>query len=283
MELRKGFGKNGLKLVRKEFNWNRMVKRIEKFSDIMNFKKEDIILAAHPKVGSTWLRFLFCNIISLKEWDGRVVDFNLLNKTLFSFGSGRLKEKWKHDIPRIVKTHQKYYPFFPNNRIILMLRDPRDVMISYYHYLKVQKKPSYHFKDVKTKDSYEDTFTNFITHPKCGFDSFFQHYNSWKDKTNIVIKYEDLKKEPINEFAKLLNAIGITMDDETVEEAVRRSDIKNVRKMDNKNGHKRHARSFKKNVKFTRDGSIEQWRDYFNEKQLEIYHQYKEKYNFKHY
>ena len=185
------------------------IKILSSIFDAINLKNNDIILAAYPKTGSTWLRFMFCNPISIKEWDGRDIDFNILNKTMVSFGDGNLVKKWNHTFPRIIKTHMKYKPIFRKNYTILMIRDPRDVMISYYHYLKAKKNPVFHFKDVKTKKEYKDTFTNFIEHNKCGFENFFHHYNSWKNSADIIIKYEDLKKQPIDEVNKILEKIGI--------------------------------------------------------------------------
>ena len=63
-------------------------------SDILNLNKSDVILAAFPKTGSTWVRFLFCNLIALLEWNNRSVDFNLLNDTMPYFGEGNLHKKW---------------------------------------------------------------------------------------------------------------------------------------------------------------------------------------------
>lgn len=247
--------------------------------DSIYLKNKDIILAAHPKVGSTWIRFLMCNLLSLLEKNGELVDFNLLNEIMISFGDGKLKNKWEYSIPRIVKTHLKYYPIFRKKRIIFMLRDPRDVMISYYHFLKAQKKPKYHFKDAKKKVDYQENFTNFIQYPECGFKSFFKHYNSWKNKADIIIKYEDFKKRPFKELSILLKKLKLNIDHNTIKEAIRRSEIKYVRRMDNKERHS-NLKKFKNGFKFTRDGSIEQWKKFYNKQQLKIFEYYKETYNF---
>jgi len=247
--------------------------------DSVYLKNTDIILAAYPKVGSTWIRFLFCNLLSLLEWNGKMVDFNLLNETMISFGEGKLREEWKYSIPRIVKTHSKYLPIFRKNRIILMLRDPRDIMISRYYYLKAKEKSISFFNRERIKSSDQENFTNFIQHKKWGFESFFKHYNSWEKKADIFIKYENFKKKPFEEFLTLLEKLNINVDQSTIAKAVKKSDIKNVSKVDDKEGHSK-LRKFKKGFKFTRNGSIEQWKNYYNEEQLRIFKDYKERYNY---
>lgn len=247
------------------------------FSDIVNLRNDDIILAAHPKTGSTWIRFLFCNLGFLKEGKEVLVDFDILNETMVSIGGGKLKYEWELPMPRIIVTHLRYLPFFRKNKIILMLRDPRDVMISYYHYLKAKKEPVYHFKDARKKD-YDETFTNFIQHPKCGFPSFFDHYSSWRGKEDVIIQYEAMKKSPVEEFKRILMCLGISAEDDIIREAVRRSDIKNVRKYDDKKGHKDFADTSQNGAKFTRNGSTEQWKTVFDAEQLKIYHDYREKF-----
>ncbi len=253
-------------------------------SDIVHLKKDDIILAAYPKTGSTWIRFFFCNLISLEEWNGIDVDFNLLNTTMFSFGNGNLRKDWQHFIPRLIKTHMNFNPVFRKNKIILLIRDPRDIMLSHYHFLKARKKPIFHFKDTIKKRNYDDTFTNFIIHPKCGLQNFFQHFNSWIAKANIVIKYENLKINPLEEFSCLLSAIGLNeIDLKLVRASIEKSDIQCVRKYDNKKGHKDYTNSYYETSKFTRDGSIEQWKKIFSDKQLQIYEFYKNQYDFSYY
>jgi len=160
-----------------------------------------------------------------------------------------------------------------------MLRDPRDVMISRYHFLKAKKISVINLKNIKKKKSNYDSFTDFILNPKFGFESFFKHYNSWKDKANIIIKYEEFKKRPQEKLSYLLKNLNLNIDQNTIIEAIKKSDIQSVRKFDNIDGHTK-LKKFKNGFKFTRDGSIEQWKKIFSETQIEIYKKYVDKYNF---
>jgi len=61
---------------------NKFLQIVRYIRGFMGLRKSDIILAAYPKSGSTWLRFLLCDVGSLLEWNGREVDFETLNKTM---------------------------------------------------------------------------------------------------------------------------------------------------------------------------------------------------------
>ena len=73
------------------------IRRVKNYlMDVKHLRKDDVILAAYPKTGSTWVRFMLCNLISLNEWNGKIVDFETLNDTLISFGQGRLTQEWPY-------------------------------------------------------------------------------------------------------------------------------------------------------------------------------------------
>jgi len=237
----------------------KLTKMIRYITDIGYLSNNDIILAAYPKTGSTWLRFLFCNLISLFEMNGKIIDFDVLNEVMISFG------------PRILKTHKKYYwALFKNLKAILMVRDPRDTMISRYHFVRARK-----------NNSFQGNLKEFIQNPKFGLGSFFKHYNSWSPHKNILVKYEDLKRNTIEEFSKALKELGIKANDDIIEEAVRRSDFQFVRFLEEKGGHTRREKNFKANFRFTRNGSVDQWKYIFGKEELKIYEKLKEKYDFK--
>ena len=112
-------------------------KSVSHLFGIVGIRNNDVLLASFPRSGNTWMRFLLCNLISLCEWDGKRVDFPLLNKTMPEFGVNNLLDEWSHaTIPRVIKTHKSFLPIFRNKRSVGIIRDPRDVMVSYYHYMK---------------------------------------------------------------------------------------------------------------------------------------------------
>ncbi len=218
-------------------------------------RPEDIVLASFPRSGSTWVRFMLCNLISLREWNGREVDFPLLNETMPALGANSLLGRWPHStIPRIVKTHKHYLPIFRGKQSIGIVRDPRDVMVSFYHYQKDRKR------------TYTGGFTEFIRDEHRGLEDWFRHYTSWRDHWTLVVRYEDLRRNTLSEFRRILSVLDTSVPEDIVREAIRRSSLQKVREVE-----ETIPGSETRTARFARDGGIRQWVSYFSEEDLTYY------------
>jgi len=241
---------------------NFLKKSISYASGFIGLKKDDVILASYPRSGNTWVRFFLCNLVSLKEWNGESVDFEVLNRTMPEFGVNNLMKEWTHEtIPRVVKTHKKCWPIFRNKRSILILRDPRDVMVSYYHYKKDRK------------GEFEDEFSEFVRSPEFGLKSWFEHYDSWRDYADLTIEYEDMRENDLEEFSKVIDFLELPLEKGIVQEAADRASIENV-----STAEKDENKNESPDAQFTRNGSTKQWKKYFKQKDLEYYQRLKNHY-----
>ena len=230
---------------------------------ILGLQSDDIILTSFPKSGNTWVRFFFCNLISLKEWDGETVTFPKLDGTMPELGVSNLLQEWSHEtIPRIVKTHKSFWPFFDGKRGILLIRDPRDVMVSYYH-----------FERDKVRGNYEGDFSSFIRHPKYGLEAWCKHYQSWQEEATVLLRYEDLKEDDVHEFSCMLDALSIHLSQDLIREAARQSRFEKVRKVEEKHDVRASGDYFKKGKRFTRKGKTGEWEDYFDDNDLQYFDQ----------
>jgi estrone sulfotransferase len=217
---------------------------------VIGLNKRDIILSSYPRSGSTWIRFLLCNLISLLEWDGKTVDFPLLNRTMVEFGTNNLLEPWTHStIPRVVKTHKRYLPILGRaSGAIGIIRDPRDVMVSNYHFRRDRER------------TYSDSFDEFVRNRRFGLEAWFRHYLSWRDHWTLVVRYEDLREDTFREFNRVLDMLGVNCPEDIVREVISRSRIERVREIE-----KPSSISDREEARFARDGRTGQWAAYFSE------------------
>ena len=78
-------------------------------------------------------------------------------------------------------------------------------------------------------------FNRFVKDEKYGVESWVEHVNSWittQDDAQgfMLIKYEDLKKNPKNELEKIYNNLGVTVNNEIYLKAIEYSNFENMKK-----------------------------------------------------
>lgn len=188
-------------------------------------KLEDIFLVSFPKSGNTWLRFLLANAIKVKFGIDRQVNFFSIHdiipdiqisRNLYTCGPfGQL------NIPRIIKSHSIYNPSY--HRVIFLVRDPRDALSSYYHFLMNYAKIPSHW-----------TLSEFVRSSKYGAKAWAAHTESWiftmNSGQNIqLFLYEDLLNNPQMQLFRVMDLIGFKLTDSELDQAVMLSSKENMR------------------------------------------------------
>ena len=199
---------------------------------------EDVFLVSYPKSGNTWIRFLIANALKFHFQIDREVNFFTIrdiipgikskNRNFSSSGPFGVPS-----IPRIIKSHASYNPYY--DRVILIVRDPRDVVISYFSYLK-------NYTESIPK---ETDISSFIRDERLGVNAWTKHTVSWLSKennSNQIIKlflYEDFLKNTKGSLADLMDLIGIEVDDSVLEQAVSFSSKEYMRNSEIKHNSKK--------------------------------------------
>jgi len=185
---------------------------------------------------------------------------------MVELGVNNLMKPWPYKtIPRIIKTHKCYWPFFRKaGGSIGIIRDPRDVMVSSFHFKKYRQK------------KYAGHFPDFIRNRNIGLEAWFKHYMSWKDHWHLVVRYEDLKKDTLSEFNRILDFLRISYSEEIVIEAINRSSANKIRKIEEES-----IEIKKPEMLFVRDGSTQQWKFYFSKEDIAYYDELRKKFKIK--
>ncbi len=214
---------------------------------------DDVFLVSFPKSGNTWARFLIANLLRPE----RAADFATIS-TLVPDPFGTNKRDFERaSRPRVIKSHECFDPRYP--RVIYIVRDPRDVAISQYHY---------HRKCRKIEDDYplEKFVGRFLAGQTCPHGSWGEHVITWLttrrgDSRFLLIRYEDLIADGAGELGKIASFLGITASPQLLAQAVERSSADKMRKLEKEQSHiSTLTKDSRKDLPFVRAAGKGDWK-----------------------
>jgi Sulfotransferase domain len=220
---------------------------------------DDVYLASYPRSGNTWLRAVIAEIMfgnsgaNIADLDRIVPDLHVppLNDSV-------IPAKF-----HAVKTHEPYHHQHRARlkRVIYILRDPRDVAISFYRY-------SYGL------GNYEGTLDAFLTDWLAGRIwpcSWREHVMSWTDAWGaaslpevIVLRYEDMLQKPEDHVLAIAQFLGYSLDQSRLSEVVLRTTSEEMRRKE-KAGMRKTERA--KGFQFIGSAKAGGWRNALSERQ----------------
>lgn len=168
----------------------------------------------------------------------------ILETRQVSQAAGILTTEFTHDCSLVDKnsfysTEQMFFDKarYRGKRIILLVRDPRDVMVSYY------------FQQSKRDKNYQGTISNFIRDDKFGihkllrFNSLIYENRHWA-KDFMLLSYEEIQADTVGCLTKMLVFMGVVVPQPGVAEAaVAFSSFNNTKQLEKQNYWQNHARS----------------------------------------
>lgn len=209
--------------LRRALNLHRPGRNLDVFPD-------DTFLLSYPKSGNTWSRFLVANLIR----HGEEVDFSNINQIIPSTEGASKRYLNGVPRPRVLKSHDYFDPRYP--KIVFIVRDPRDVALSEYHWDIKRRALS---EDCRIEDFIERFIRGPLNHP---FGTWGDNVGSWfytrRDSPSfLLVKYEALQADPKREVARIARFLNVPGDPDRIEFAIRQSSADRMRELERKQGH----------------------------------------------
>lgn len=194
----------------------------------MTVLPDDLFIVSYPKSGNTWTRFLLGNLIYQDE---PVTFRNVESRipSIYIFSDRRLLQ-----LPRIFKSHDCFDPRY--RKVIYIVRDPRDVTVSAYHYsIKVKLLPDTCPMEEFVPLFMSGTFgSGLLADPRWG--SWYDNVASWlamqHNRKFLLLRYEDMLNDAARELRKVADFLGTNATAERITRAVELSSADKMREME---------------------------------------------------
>jgi len=190
---------------------------------ILSFRypKGQYFLVSFPKTGRTWLMYM---INQMKE----LSDHPLKNKAYFIFNehdnSEIIIENGNRNNPLDIFRFTERYRY-KRGKVIFLVRDPRDVVVSHFHQVTKRAKNPFVFSSI----------SNFVKDETLGFYRIIHYYNLWYKNRSIpqnflLVKYEDLLENGVQELQKINNYLSLNVSVSDIEKVYEESSANKMRK-----------------------------------------------------
>lgn len=217
---------------------------------------DDTFLTAYPKSGNTWTRFLVGNLIH----EGGAVTFLSIPEIIphIDFKSKRFFKTMPR--ARVINCHEPFNPRY--KRVIYVVRDPRDVAVSLYHFQRKRRV-------IEDKYPIQSFITRFLAGENVRPDrmgSWAENVTSWMTVRQnspgfLLVRYEDLLENPERELAEVASFLGIKASPERIARTVELSSAPHMRELEMAQGGKWHqAKGTRTDIPFVRSASSGGWR-----------------------
>lgn len=241
-------------------------KYINNIKNLWRNKFTDVFIVSYPKAGRTWLRVLIGKTIceTCQINDNRLLDtYYLTSQVKIN------RVNYTHCGPLNINNYSHYSKLkfnkklFKNKKIIFLIRDIRDTLVSSY------------FQEIKRDKVYNSGISSFILNETMGIKKIIAFYNMWfKNQKEVkefrLIRYEDIHKNPEAVLRNVMKFIGIDkIDNKIIYQAIEFAAFKNMKKMEERNQFRdqalRSSKTTDKDSFKVRRGKVGGYTDYLSE------------------
>jgi hypothetical protein len=186
------------------------------------FNADDLFIIGFPKSGHTWCQNLVAEAVY--GFTAEVISNPLVNDLVPDIHFHECYRRYRS--PMFFKAHS--LPQREFRRVIYLMRDGRDAMVSYLHFLEAMEKRK----------------VDFLSLVRTGEGLFpckwHEHVLQWKAnpfKADVLpVRYEDLKADTLKELQRMMDFAGIARTRAQLENAVQRSSFGSMQKREKELG-----------------------------------------------
>jgi sulfotransferase family protein len=208
------------------------------FEKMGKFNDKDVFIVGFPKSGNTLMQHIVAYLVyGLNENVNRSL-INLLTSDIYKSNAF-----FRFDERCFFKSHE--FPRKEYRNVIYIVRDGREVMLSYYHMLKNMG------MEISLKDLYSQKF-------KPNGSTWSEHVEAWKEnpynaKIHWVV-YENLIDDKKKELGRLCEFLNLERSNSELNDVIRMTSLEFMQEKENKPDWKRMKKGRMLKGRFIRNG-----------------------------
>lgn len=218
---------------------------------VYNNNDDDVFIVSYPRSGNHWTCFILASLVSGKD----VIDFSNV-KDIVALPSHMQSVSWMQR-PRMISNHEHYDSRY--KRVIYIVRDPREVAVSQYYFLKGRE--NLYSKSYPLGKHIKNFFTGTIG---IAGVSWQEHVEGWLGARRsspdfLLLQYESMLDNPFNSVCRIADFLHISVNDDDIERIVRNTSFANMQHMEQQDYCKRKILR-DKNQYLIRNGNSQSWK-----------------------
>lgn len=160
---------------------------------------DDLFLVSYPRSGNTWIRSIAAHLVCphedpLPHLDECIPDIYAVPRRTLQMVPR----------PRVLKSHEYFDPRY--RRAIYVVRDPRDVAVSYYHYEVMRSR-------LPPDASLDEFVVRFVAGRVDLYGRWSDHVRGWldarqHDRRFLLLRYEDLLSDVAAGVRQIARFVG---------------------------------------------------------------------------
>ncbi|XP_006878017.1 PREDICTED: amine sulfotransferase-like [Chrysochloris asiatica] len=215
----------------KGYYFKRSLINIDVLENLEDFeiRDDDVFIITYPKSGTVWTQQIL-SLIYFEEHRNRTDNLDTADRApLFEYNIRKM-DFYARPSPRLFTSHLPYYlaPKGLKNKkakIIYIYRNPKDVLISYFHFTKLGAT----LEDVNIIEQFMRRFLD----GKVLGSLWFDHIRGWYDHRHnfniLFMAFEEMKKDLRSSVLKICSFLEKELSDEVVDVVVRQATFKNMK------------------------------------------------------
>lgn len=249
--------------------------------EFKKLQRADWVLVSWGKSGRTWFRVMLSRFYQQR--------FDIPTDILLEFDN---YHSYSKQAQSVFFTHNNYLrdytgdhqskAHFSAKRVVLLVRDPRDVAVSQFFQWKFRMRPRKKYLNSYPEHGADISIYDFVMGQSSGLSTIIDFLNDWAaaldmlgPESVLMVRYEDLRTHPEQEMQRILDFVGMEPGNDEITEAVKFAAYQNMKKMEQeqhfkgsgarvKAGDESNPQSFK-----VRRAKVGGYRDYFDDDEIQ--------------